>query len=117
MNLLRACLLASLSVASGSMSLGIAMPAFSQVQSFQPVRIASGDYAYLVSSDSRSPINVRDAASTRAYVRHIGYAGDAVEVLDRSVENGYMWYFVRFTVSNATGWVRGDFIALEEGSY
>jgi hypothetical protein len=78
------------------------------------VQLASSDYAYLVSSDMRSPINVRDDASTRAYARHIGYAGDRVEVLDRSVgEDGYMWYFVRFTVSNATGWVRGDFISIE----
>jgi hypothetical protein len=78
------------------------------------VKIAYAEYATLVSSDFRSPINVRDDANTRAYARHIGYAGDRVEVLDRTVGNdGYMWFFVRFTGSNATGWIRGDFVSLD----
>lgn len=118
MNLFNRCLLVGLS--GSALWLGaLATPSFSQTRSqtqipFQPVTLAYGDYAYLVSSNSRSPINVRDDASTRAYARHIGYAGDRVEVLERSVgEDGYMWYYVRFTVSNATGWVRGDFISLE----
>ncbi len=76
------------------------------------------DYATLVSYDPASPINVRDGASTRAYIRHIGYAGDRVEVLDRVVSgDGYMWYFVRFTVSNAAGWIRGDFVSLDSDRY
>lgn len=76
------------------------------------------EYATLVSYDPGSPINVRDGASTRSYARHIGYAGDRVEVLDRMAgADGYMWYFVRFTVSNATGWVRGDFIFLDSEQY
>lgn len=79
-----------------------------------PIIIARSAYATLVSDDWRSPINIRDDASTRAHARHIAYAGDRVEVLDREVGgDGYMWYFVRFTVSNATGWVRGDFVAVD----
>lgn len=95
-----------------------AAPAFSQ-PSLKPnlkpdLLIAYSDYATLVSSDYRSPINVRDGASTGAHARHIGYAGDRVEVLDRMVgDDGYMWFFVRFTNSNATGWVRGDFVSLD----
>jgi hypothetical protein len=78
------------------------------------ITIAYSDYATLVSSDYGSPINVRDGANTGAYARHIGYAGDRVEVLDRMAgEDGYMWFFVRFTSSNATGWVRGDYISLD----
>ncbi|MCU0523679.1 MAG: SH3 domain-containing protein [Elainella sp. Prado103] len=84
-----------------------------QAQS-DPMQIAYAEYATLVSQDGNSPINVRDGASTRSYARHIGYGGDRVEVLDRTVgDDGYMWYFVRFTVSNATGWVRGDFVWLD----
>lgn len=80
--------------------------------------IAYSEYGTLVSYDPGSAINVRDGASTRAYARHIGYAGDRVEVLDRMVgSDGYMWYFVRFTVSNATGWIRGDFISLDGDQY
>jgi len=114
MNLFSRCLLSSLSLAVLPL-VALTTPALSYPYSqSQPMRLASGDYAYLVSSNTRSPINVRDGASTRDYARHIGYAGDRVEVLDRSVgEDGYMWYFVRFTVSNATGWVRGDFISLD----
>jgi hypothetical protein len=84
----------------------------------QAISIAYSEYGTLVSYDPGSPINVRDGASTRAYARHIGYAGDRVELLDRMVgADGYMWYFVRFTVSNATGWVRGDFISLDSDHY
>lgn len=79
-----------------------------------PITIARGEFATLVSHDWDSPINVRDGASTGNYARHIAYAGDRVEVLDRTVgRDGYMWYLVRFTVSNATGWIRGDFVALD----
>jgi hypothetical protein len=116
MNRRRRCLLSSLSLAVPLVALTtpVLSHPYGQSQPSRSVQLASSDYAYLVSSDMRSPINVRDDASTRAYARHIGYAGDRVEVLDRSVgEDGYMWYFVRFTVSNATGWVRGDFISLE----
>jgi hypothetical protein len=115
MNFLSCCFLSGLSLAA--LSLGAATPAVSHPfpqPPAQPVLLAY-EYAYLVSSDARSPINVRDDASTRAYARHIGYAGDRVEVMDRSVgTDGYMWYYVRFTVSNATGWIRGDFISLED---
>lgn len=92
----------------------LAIPTSVQAES-RAMQIAYAEYATLTSADSRSPINVRDGASTRSYGRHIGYAGDRVEVLDRMVgDDGYMWYFVRFTVSNATGWVRGDFISLDD---
>jgi hypothetical protein len=94
--------------------LSLAAPVASAVAFPASITIARGDYATLISQTPRSPINIRDDASTRAYARHIGYAGDRVEVLDRtSASDGYMWFFVRFTVSNATGWVRGDFVALD----
>jgi hypothetical protein len=80
--------------------------------------IAQGSNATLVSNDYSSPINIRDGASRRAYARHIGYAGDRVEVIDQTPgEDGYMWFFVRFISSNATGWVRGDFIVLDGEEY
>lgn len=80
--------------------------------------VAQASNATLVSTDYESPINIRDGASRRAYARHIGYAGDRVEVLDQTPgEDGYMWFFVRFISSNATGWVRGDFIVLDGEEY
>ncbi len=80
--------------------------------------VAQRSNATLVSNDYGSPINIRDGASRVAYARHIGYAGDRVEVLDQTPgEDGYMWFFVRFVGSNATGWVRGDFIHLDGEEY
>lgn len=81
-------------------------------------QIAYGPYATLISQDASSPINVRDGASVNTYARHIGYAGDRVEILDRLAGNdGYMWFQVRFLVSNATGWIRGDYILADEEPY
>lgn len=78
------------------------------------VRLAPGTRAVLTSLESGTPINVRDGASTKAYARHIGYAGDSVKILDQKVSNdGATWYRVRFEASGATGWVRGDFVALD----
>lgn len=92
--------------------LGTALPGLANPA---PMQIAYGEYATLTSRDRNAPINIRDGAGTNTYARHIGYAGDRVEILDRLVGNdGYMWYQVRFTVSNATGWVRGDYLFLDE---
>lgn len=69
--------------------------------------------ALLASQDSGSPINIRDGASTSAYARHIGYAGDRVKILERSTgSDGQAWYRVQFEASGARGWVRGDFVEL-----
>lgn len=104
----------------------LAVPAIGFLNAPSPVlaqvpasmQVAYGSYATLTSRDISSPINVRDGASVNAYARHIGYAGDRVEILDRVVSNdGYMWFQVRFLVSNATGWIRGDYILADEEPY
>jgi|GEM_PF-1433813 len=72
-------------------------------------------HAWLRSEEHGTPINVRDDASTQAYARHIGYSGDELAVVDRTMGNdGYCWYKVKF-VSKAVGWVRGDFIMPDLG--
>lgn len=68
--------------------------------------------ARLRSRDSGSAINIRAGASTASEIRHSGYSGDQVEIVNQvSGEDGYRWYSIRFPQSGATGWVRGDFIA------
>ena len=90
----------------------------SKSASLTSATVAYAEYGTLMSRDANSPINIRDGANTRAYARHIGYAGDRVEIVDRMVgDDGYMWFLVRFTVSNATGWVRGDFISLDQDNW
>jgi len=65
----------------------------------------------LFSQDPRSQINVRDAASIKAYARHIGYAGDAVDVNRKKLgDDSKTWYHVLFE-SGAEGWVREEFIS------
>lgn len=79
------------------------------------IQVANAHYATLTSQDPGTRINVRDGAGTNTRARHIAYAGDRVEILDRFVgDDGYMWFQVRFIVSNATGWIRGDYVALDE---
>jgi hypothetical protein len=68
---------------------------------------------YLQSRDANSPINVREGASTSTYARHIGYAGDSVNITDLTIgEDGYCWYQVQFLDSGATGWIRADFVGV-----
>jgi len=71
-------------------------------------------HGWLTSEDRSTPINVRDNASTDSYARHIGYSGDEVAVLNQKLGSGYCWYEVRFP-SQATGWVRGDFLTIDTG--
>jgi len=71
-------------------------------------------HGWLTSEDRSTPINVRDGASTDSYARHIGYGGDEVAVLNQKLGGSYCWYEVRFP-SQATGWVRGDFLTIGTG--
>lgn len=71
----------------------------------------TGTAATLTSQEAGSRINVRDAASTQANVRHYGLGGDRVTILGSSVDRGGdLWYRVRFNRSGAEGWIRGDFV-------
>ena len=79
------------------------------VESPKPV-LSSG---VLVASDPKSPINVRDEANTSSFARHVGYAGDKVQILEEKTDSkGQMWYRVTFS-SQALGWIRGDFISVQ----
>jgi hypothetical protein len=67
--------------------------------------------ARLRAQDASSPINIRRGASTDSEVLHLGYSGDAIEILDESTDGyGYRWFYIRFPQSGAIGWVRGDFV-------
>jgi serine/threonine-protein kinase len=62
--------------------------------------------------------NIRKGPSSDYDVAHIGYPGDEVDVLDSSVDrSGTTWYHVRFLKSQATGWISGQFLSLEDSSY
>lgn len=64
-----------------------------------------------MAQDSQARINVRDEPRLDAYNRHYGLAGDRVLILGSTKsQDGYTWYKVKFPVSGAQGWIRGDFV-------
>lgn len=69
----------------------------------------------LVAQDSNAQINVRDGPGLDSYNRHYGLAGDRVNIIGSTQSSdGSVWYHVKFPVSGANGWIRGDFIHVEE---
>ena len=92
----------STATAAAIAAIGLSLPAFARP-------------AVLVAQDYGSRINVRSAPSTQSYSPHYGLAGDRVEIIRQGYgEDGETWFFVRFP-SNATGWVRGDFVRYRGG--
>lgn len=81
---------------------------------FGDLRFVSAIPGKLRASDSNSQINIRQAPTVVSPSPHYGLPGDAVEVLRTAKDNdGYDWYFVRFKVSGAEGWVRQDFLDIQ----
>jgi len=68
--------------------------------------------AELTALDHTTPINVRANPSTLADPLHYGFAGDRVEILNRTQSHGEIWYDVKFERSGAVGWVRSDLVHL-----
>lgn len=88
----------------------------SQSASQPPAADQVGQSAFLSASDPSVPINIRQGASTDAEVQSAGYAGERVEIANRTQGNdGYTWYEVR-SESGASGWVRGDLISAQAPS-
>jgi hypothetical protein len=70
--------------------------------------------AELMTSDRSSEINVRLNPSVRSQPLHYGYSGDRVQILQQQQgDDEWMWYYVKFDRSGATGWVRSDLIRRE----
>ena len=101
---------ASGSSASGSAAISSASPSATASPASSADSSTSSGTATLAASEPGSPINVRDRASTTGEVRTVGYAGDRIQIADKTQDDdGTVWYSVRFD-SGATGWVRSDFV-------
>ncbi len=75
---------------------------------------SSSKFGILTARDSKAQINVRDGPGTNYHNRHYGIAGDKVDIIASTHSNdGLVWYQVKFQVSGAEGWVRSDFIQIE----
>jgi hypothetical protein len=86
-------------------SVGFMLPGFAS-----PI----GETARLFTRDVGSQVNIRSAPTTQSHSPHYGYGGDSVVILNELLGNdGYYWYYIRFSASQAEGWVRGDFITFE----
>jgi hypothetical protein len=69
----------------------------------------------LTATDPNAQINVRSQPTIRSNSPHYGVSGDQVEILkcvvDQDRPNSDLnWCQIRFVQSQATGWVRSDFI-------
>lgn len=83
----------------------IYVPAYAQAAINRP--------ATLVGQQPGSRVNIRSSPSTSAPIKHYGLVGDSVVVLQEiDGTDSYTWYLVKFPISQATGWVRGDLVAL-----
>jgi hypothetical protein len=69
----------------------------------------------LVAQDPQAQINVRTGAGSSFERRHYGVVGDKVTVIT-SVrgKDGYTWYQIKFPTSGADGWVRDEFIQVNQ---
>ena len=68
----------------------------------------------LFTTDQGSQINVRDEPSSTSYSRHVGYAGDLVDLISQSTgQDGKNWYKVKFE-SGASGWIFSEFLSLAQ---
>lgn len=70
------------------------------------------DYGILLGQPG-DRINIRADASTQSAIRHYGLSGDVVRLVQSTRRGGFNWHCVTFP-NGATGWVRGDLIALGE---
>ncbi|MEO1519614.1 MAG: DUF2927 domain-containing protein [Cyanobacteria bacterium J06633_2] len=72
--------------------------------------------ARLTAQHPSSVINVRSRPSIAGEQLQRGRVGDRVAIVGQTVaDDNYAWYNVRFqTPPNAEGWIRGDFIALNQ---
>lgn len=64
-----------------------------------------------IQGTSGSRVNVRQSPSTSSLVRHYGFGGDRVTILNQTnAPDGYRWYFVEFPNPRARGWIRSDLL-------
>ncbi len=101
-------MLATSTLAFSALSLGMALPSFARP-------------ATLYAADANSRINVRSAPTLTAQTPHYGVVGDRVEILRTVLQNDaqgdtYAWQYIRFRSSGAEGWVRGDFVNMNDDS-
>lgn len=65
----------------------------------------------LRTQDENSSVNVRALPNLSAEIVHVGYGGDAVNIVNQSIDSeGNTWYYVEFADGSATGWVHGDYL-------
>ncbi|MBD1997678.1 hypothetical protein H6G00_13745 [Leptolyngbya sp. FACHB-541] len=74
-----------------------------------------GQQVTLVADSSAARINLRDEPRANLPTRRYGLVGDQVLIQDSTTgEDGYIWYNVQFEESGAIGWIRGDFVSVDE---
>jgi hypothetical protein len=69
----------------------------------------------IVGEEPGSDVILRSEPSLDAEEMNYGIVGDSVDILDDAIgSDGYTWYYVEIPAVGSLGWIRGDYIALEE---
>ncbi|QYO63944.1 SH3 domain-containing protein [Leptolyngbya sp. 7M] len=71
--------------------------------------------ARLTAQQSNARINLRSRPSATSPDKGYGLVGDPVKLLDKAEgADGLIWYYAKFDASGAEGWIRSDFIQMNE---
>jgi hypothetical protein len=78
---------------------------------FIPGTVIDRKQAKLIDKSPTEKINIRQSPGTDSKILHYGLVGDRVTLTSADVDRtGAVWYFVKFEVSGATGWVHNRLI-------
>jgi uncharacterized protein YraI len=71
--------------------------------------------AVIVGEQAGTDVIMRAEPSSESEEVDYGTVGDAVDILDNAIGiDGYTWYYVELSGLGIVGWIRGDYIALED---
>lgn len=69
----------------------------------------------LQANDPEAQINLRELPDVNSRSLGYGVVNDRVTILDQKTgEDSYVWYKVKFPKSGATGWIRGTFVKVNK---
>lgn len=75
------------------------------------VAIAGAIPAEIIGHVQGSEVNMHEYPDVDSYSPHYVLVGQYVEVLNYTEgSDDYIWYYIEYPPSGATGWVRGDFV-------
>ena len=73
--------------------------------------------AIIAGDEPGTDVTVRVEPSQDSEELDYGRVGDSVDILDEAIgSDGYTWYYVELIGLGTVGWIRGDYIVLEDAT-